>query len=155
MRIKSWGVNYPYLAMRVILQNTLHYDSGTTNDCSLTEPEIGVVLSGFSDQSITAGCYWIVKVHSNYGNFKMLVELVRRGPDDDGDLEARGCPQIAFLVFWDSIPVYLSRDTGTGCMTGTLPPLLFEMVPLRNSIIRKFRDAGERWNGGGISPLLF
>jgi len=44
----------------------------------------------------------------------MLVELVRRGPDDNGDFEVRSCPQSAFLVFWDLIPVYLSGDVGTG-----------------------------------------
>ena len=44
----------------------------------------------------------------------MLVELVRRGPDDHGDFEVRSCPQSAFLVFWDLIQVYLSRDAGTG-----------------------------------------
>jgi len=30
--------------------------------------------------------------------FKMLVELVLRGPDDDGDFEVRSSPQSAFLV---------------------------------------------------------
>jgi len=68
-------------------------------------------LSGFSDQSIAAACYCIVKVHSNYANFKMLVELVLRGLDkDDGDFEFRSCPQSAFLVFWDLIPIHLSKD---------------------------------------------
>jgi len=57
----------------------------------------------------------------------MLVELVRRGPDDDGDLEVRSCTQSAFLVYWDLITVYLSRDAGTRCMTGTLHPLTFEI----------------------------
>jgi len=32
-----------------------------------------------------------------------------------------------FLEFWDLIPAYLSRDAGTGGMTGALLPLLFEM----------------------------
>jgi len=31
---------------------------------------------------IEAGCYCIVNVYSNDGNFKMVVELVLRGPDD-------------------------------------------------------------------------
>ena len=107
--------------------NSVHEKSGTANDYSLTDPEIGGVLSGFSDQSIAAGCYCIVKVHSNYGNFKMLVELVRRGPDDDGDFEIRIRPQSAFLVFWDLIPIYLSRDAGTGVHGGALNHLPFEI----------------------------
>ena len=37
------------------------------------------MLSGSSDQIIEAGCYWILKVYFNYGNFKMLVELLLRG----------------------------------------------------------------------------
>ena len=48
------------------------------NDYSLTEPEIGCVLSGSSDQIIEAGCYCIVSVYSNYGKFKMIIELVLR-----------------------------------------------------------------------------
>jgi len=84
-------------------------------------------LSGFSDQSIAAGCYCIVKVHSNYVNFKMLVELVLMGPDDDGDLEVRSCPQSTFLVFWDLIPIYLSRDAGTGGHDGASALLPFEL----------------------------
>jgi len=59
--------------------NSVYKLSGAANDYSLTEPDIGGVLSGFSDQSIAAACYGIVKVHSNYANFKMLVELVLRG----------------------------------------------------------------------------
>jgi len=39
------------------------------------------------DQSIAVGCYCIVKVYSNYGNFKKLVELVLSGSGDDGDFE--------------------------------------------------------------------
>jgi len=53
--------------------NSVHQDSGTANDYSLTEPEIGGLSSGFSDQGIPVGCYCIVKVHSNYENFKMLL----------------------------------------------------------------------------------
>jgi len=43
------------------------------------------------------------------------------------------------------------------CMTGALPscPLKWgetgKQLPLHTSIIGNFRDAGERWNGGGIS----
>jgi len=55
---------------------------------SLTEPEIGCVLSGSLDQLIEVGCCCIVNVYSNYGNFKMLVELVLRRPDD-GDFEVK------------------------------------------------------------------
>jgi len=62
--------------------------------------------------------YGLVKVHSNYGNFKILVELVLTGPGDDGDFEVRSCPQNAFLVFWDLIPIHLSRDAGTGLHDG-------------------------------------
>ena len=47
------------------------------------------MLSGSSDQMIEAGCYCIVNVYSNYGKFKMLVELVLRGPDDDDDFEVK------------------------------------------------------------------
>jgi len=50
-----------------------------------------------------------------------------RGPDDDGYFEVCSCPQSAFLFFCDLIPIYLSRDTGTGVHDGALPPLLFEM----------------------------
>ena len=39
------------------------------------------------DQIIEAGCHCIVKVYSNYENFKMLVEVVLRRPEDDGDFE--------------------------------------------------------------------
>jgi len=85
--------------------NSVHKDSGTAYDYSSTEPEIGGVLSGFTDQSIAEGCYCTVKVHSNYGNFKMLVELVLRGPDNNGDFEVRSCPKNVFLVFWDLIPI--------------------------------------------------
>jgi len=46
-------------------------------------------LSGSSDQIIEAGCYCIGKVYSNYGKIKMLVELVLKGPDDDGDFEIK------------------------------------------------------------------
>ena len=55
----------------------------------------------------------------------MLVEFALRGhgDDDDGGFEVRSCPQSAFLVFWDLIPIYLSRAAGTGA----LPPLPFEM----------------------------
>jgi len=67
---------------------------------------------------MAAGCYYILKVHSNYVNFKMLMELVLRGPDDDGAFEVRSCPQSAFLMFWDLIPIYLSRDAGTGLHSG-------------------------------------
>jgi len=84
--------------------------------------ELGVVLSGFSDQSIAAGCYCIVKVHSNCVNFKMLVELVLRGPDDNGDFEVHSCANSAFLVFWDLIPIYVSRDAGTGVNDGGTAP---------------------------------
>jgi len=85
-------------------------------------------LSGFSEQSIAAGCYCIVKAHSNYVNFKMLVEFALRGhgDDDDGGFEVRSCPQSAFLVFWDLIPIYLSRPPERGCMTGALPPCLLK-----------------------------
>jgi len=53
----------------------------------------------------------------------MLVELVLRGLDDDGDFEVRNCPQSAFLVFWDLIPNYLSRDAGKGVHDGGTAPL--------------------------------
>ena len=56
---------------------------------SLTEPLIGCVLSGSSDQTIEAGCYCIGKVYSNYGKLKMLVELVLRVPDGDDDFEVK------------------------------------------------------------------
>jgi len=49
----------------------------------------------------------------------MLVELVLRGPDDDGDFEVRSCPQSAFLVFWDLILIYLGRDAGTWVHDGS------------------------------------
>ena len=88
---------------------------------------MGGVLSGMSHQSIAAGCYCILKVHSNYGNFKMLVELVLGVLDNDGDFEARSCPQSAFLVLWDWIPIYLSRDSRTGVHDGGISPLPFEM----------------------------
>jgi len=67
--------------------------------------------------------YGLVKIHSNYGNFKMPLELVLRGPGDDGDFEVRSCPQNAFLVFWDLIPIHLSRDAGTGLHDGGDAPL--------------------------------
>jgi len=38
---------------------------------------------------IEAGFYCIASVYSNYGKFKMLIELVLRGPDDDGDFEVK------------------------------------------------------------------
>ena len=38
---------------------------------------------------IEAGCYCIVSVYSNYRELKMLIELVLRGPDDDGDFEVK------------------------------------------------------------------
>jgi len=44
-------------------------------------------LSGSSDQITEADCYCIVDVYSNYGTFKMLVELVLRGPDDDVEVK--------------------------------------------------------------------
>jgi len=91
----------------------------------LTEPEIGGVLSGFTDQNVAAGCYCSVKGYSNYGNFKMLVKLVLREPDDGGDSEVRSSPQRAFLVFWDLIPIYISRDTGTGVHGGGTASLAF------------------------------
>jgi len=53
----------------------------------------------------------------------MLVELVRKGPDDDGDFEVRSCPPSAFLFFWDLIPIYLSRDAATGVRDGGTAPL--------------------------------
>jgi len=84
---------------------------------------MGGVLSGCSDQSVAAGCYNIVKVHSNHANFKILVEFVLSGSDDDGYFEVRSCPQSAFLVFWDLIQVYLSRDAGTGVHDGGTTPL--------------------------------
>jgi len=80
-------------------------------------------LSGFSDQSIAAGRYCIVKVHSKYGNFKMFVELVLRGPDDDDEFELRSFTQSAFLVLWDLIQIYLSRDAATGVHDGRTAPL--------------------------------
>jgi len=89
----------------------------------LTEPETGGALSGFSEQTIAAGCYCVVKVHSNHFNFKTLVELALRRPDGDGDFEVRSCPQNAFLVFWDLIPIYLSKDAGTGVHDGGTAPL--------------------------------
>jgi len=46
-------------------------------------------LSGSSDQIIEASCYCIVNAYSNYGKFKMLLELVIRGPDDDDDFEVK------------------------------------------------------------------
>jgi len=81
--------------------NSVQYDSGTANDYSFNRAGNWWCLERFSDKNITVGCYCIIKVHSNYGNFKMLAELVLRGPDDDGDFEVRSCPQRAFLVFWD------------------------------------------------------
>jgi len=78
----------------------------------------------------------------------MLVELVLKGPDDDGDFEVRSCPQGAFLVFWDLISIYLSRDAGTGVHDGGhCPPCPLKWganVPLHNSIIGNFKDVGER-----------
>jgi len=56
----------------------------------------------------------------------MLVELVLRGLDkDDGDFEFRSCPQSAFLVFWDLIPIHLSKDAWTGVHDGGTAPLAF------------------------------
>jgi len=57
----------------------------------MIEPELGGVLSGFADQSIATGCYCFVKVHSNYGSFNMLVELVLGRRNEDGDFEVRSC----------------------------------------------------------------
>jgi len=57
----------------------------TMTHYSLTEPEVGCVLSGSSDQMIEVGCCCIVNVYSAYGKFKMLVELVLRGTGDDDD----------------------------------------------------------------------
>ena len=45
---------------------------------TLSRVSIGCVLSGSSDQIIEAGSYCIVSVYSNYGKFKMLIELVLR-----------------------------------------------------------------------------
>jgi len=59
----------------------------------------------------------------------MLVELVLRRPDDDGDCEVHSCPQSGFMVFWGLIPLYLSRDAGTGVHDrGTAP------LALRNGV---------------------
>jgi len=55
----------------------------------------------------------------------MLVELVLKGPDDDGDFEVRGCTQSAFLVLRHMIPIYLSREAGTGLHDGSTAPLAF------------------------------
>jgi len=44
----------------------------------------------------------------------MFVELVLRGLDDDVDFEVRSCPQSAFLVFCDLIPIFRSRNAGCG-----------------------------------------
>ena len=67
-------------------------------------------MNGCSEQIIEAGYYCIVNVYSNYGNFKMLVELVLRGPDDDdGDFEVCSRPQSTFL-FWDLMPIFLSIE---------------------------------------------
>ena len=63
------------------------YINTVTQQIITTELETGGVLSGFSHQSIEVGCYCIVKLFSNYGNFKILVDLVLRGSDDDGDFE--------------------------------------------------------------------
>jgi len=52
----------------------------------------------------------------------MLVELVLRGPDDDGDFGVRSCPQSVFLVFWDLIRFISAGTPERGCMTGVLPP---------------------------------
>jgi len=41
------------------------------------------------DQIIEAGCYCIAHVYSSYEKFKMLVELVLRGPNDDDDFEVK------------------------------------------------------------------
>jgi len=54
----------------------------------LSEPEIGGVLSGSSDQIIEAGCYCIEKfipVMENYISCK----IGTRGPDDDDDFEVK------------------------------------------------------------------
>jgi len=51
--------------------NSVHSDSDTVND-SLSEPEIGGVLSGSSDQIIEAGCYCIEKVYSSDGKLHFL-----------------------------------------------------------------------------------
>jgi len=56
--------------------------------------------------------YSIVKVYSNYVNFKILIELVLRGPDDDGDFGVRSCPQSAFLVFDTDSSQQGRRDGG-------------------------------------------
>ena len=56
----------------------------------------------------------------------MLVNLVLRGPDDDGDFEVRSSPQSMFLVFWHLIPIHLSRDAGTGVRGRSTAPLPFE-----------------------------
>jgi len=55
----------------------------------------------------------------------MLAELVLRAPDDDGDFEVRSCPQSVFLVFWNLIPIHLSRDAGTGVHDGVTALLAY------------------------------
>jgi len=52
------------------------------------------------------------------------------------------------------------RRRNGGFMAETLPPACWKeakgaQVPLNNSIIGNFRDAGERWNDGGIAPCPF
>ena len=53
----------------------------------------------------------------------MFVELVLRGPDDDYEFELRSFTQSAFLVLWDLIQIYLSRDAATGVHDGRTAPL--------------------------------
>ena len=56
----------------------------------------------------------------------MPVESVLGGLNDGGDFEVRCCPQSAFLVFWNLISIYLSRDSGTRVNDGGTAPLPVE-----------------------------
>ena len=67
--------------------NSVLSDSYTANDSSLSEPEIGGGLNGSLHQIIEAGCYCTIKVYSSDGKFKLIVEVVLRGPGDYGDFE--------------------------------------------------------------------
>jgi len=74
--------------------NSVHSESDTTNDSSLTEPEIGGVLSRFWDQIIDMG-KWVVTRNVHYGTFR-----------------CSGIFQNIYFVSWisNSIPEQLNRS---------------------------------------------
>jgi len=49
------------------------------------------------------------------------------GPQAPHHLNPALCQQRVFLVFWDLIPIYLSRDAGAGVHDGGTALLPFEM----------------------------